>query len=87
MQAWASGDDRRLRRELNKSMRVSTMSPEGEIEEERAEVLTAVASKMLSTYTVPSAEDPEVRLCVDLLVHLAGSQNHGLGSQWRGGLD
>lgn len=58
------------------------MSPEGEVEEERAEVLTAVAHKMLSSYAAPSAEDPEVRLCVDLLVHLAGPQSRGLGSRW-----
>ena len=74
MQAWVSGDDRWLKRELSNSMFVPPASCESGVEEEKAEVLTAVARKMLHARAVPSSDDPEVRLCVGLLVHLAGAQ-------------
>jgi len=45
--------------------------PGCEVEEERTEVLHAVARRMLDLDRSASDKNPEVQMCIDLLTHLA----------------
>ena len=71
LQAMSTGSDQTLKQELNRSMWASSALPGCEMEDERTEVLQAVARKMLHLSPVSSTENPEVQMCVDLLAHLA----------------
>jgi hypothetical protein len=72
LRAWVCGDLTRLRAELDRSTFIPATS-ESHPECEQLELLKSVASQMRNCrdlYAERSA-DPQLGLCVDLLVHLA----------------
>jgi hypothetical protein len=72
LRAWICGDLPRLRQELESSRQVGRygLTPGSD---ERLELLSAVANKMIACEDLSASgeSNPHVRLCVSLLAHLA----------------
>lgn len=73
LKAWMCQDDIALRKELKNGLDLCWASEPTGLEDEHLELLKAVASGLNQSPTPPSAQpaDPVVRLCIDLLLHLA----------------
>ena len=74
LRAWVCGDLPRLREELDRSTFLSLTS-EGQPDGEQLELLRSVAVHMKSCRDLYAERqaDPQLGLCVDLLMHLANS--------------
>lgn len=72
LRAWVCGDLPRLREELDRS-RFICASPESHPDSEQLELLKSVASQMRNCRDLYAerSTDPQLGLCVDLLLHLA----------------
>jgi hypothetical protein len=72
LRAWVCGDLRRLRAELDRSTFIAATSA-SHSECEQLELLKSVASQMRNCRDLYAerSTDPQLGLCVDLLVHLA----------------
>ena len=70
LDAWASGNQPLLQRELENSRQLSPSGRMTGIDEERVELLRAISEGMLRS-AGPLAVDPAVRRCLDVLRHLA----------------
>lgn len=74
LRAWVCRDEAALRKEFAKGLDLCA-SPQGlALEEENLEMLKAVVARLNECPAVLNAEpaDPTVRLCINLLMHLAG---------------
>ena len=73
LRAWICGDLPRLRQELESSRQCGRYGLTPGCPDERLELLSAVAAKMMACEDLsPSSEsNPQIRLCVSLLAHLA----------------
>ena len=74
MRAWVCGDLPRLRAELNRITFVFP-APAGRPDSEQFELLKSVACRMKGCRNLYAerSTDPQLGLCVDLLMHLANS--------------
>jgi hypothetical protein len=72
LRAWVCGDLPRLRAELDRSTYITT-NPDSHPDCEQLELLKSVASQMRNCRDLYAerSSDPQLGLCVDLLVHLA----------------
>jgi hypothetical protein len=72
LRAWVCGDLPRLRAELDRSTFLPC-APDSHSESEQLELLKSVASQMRNCRDLYAERsmDPQLGLCVDLLVHLA----------------
>ncbi len=76
LRAWVCRDEAALRKEFAKGLDLCS-SPHGlALEEENLELLKAVVARLNECRAVLNAEpsDPAVRLCINLLTHLAGQR-------------
>jgi hypothetical protein len=76
LQAWIRGDAARLREEREMSaVRASGLNGFGG-SDERMELLAAITERLMpeTCREMPSETDPQVRLCLGLLAHLARPQ-------------
>jgi hypothetical protein len=76
LKAWLEGEPSELQKELDHGCRlvsVATPVPDDTREEERRELLEAVATRMKAFTTLCENKpmDPALMLCLDLLLHLA----------------
>jgi hypothetical protein len=74
LRAWACRDEAALRKEFTKGLDLRS-SPHGlALEEENLELLKAVVARLNECPAVLNAKpaDPIVKLCISLLMHLAG---------------
>ena len=74
LKAWVSRDEAALRKELAKGLNLCPPPHGLALEEENLDLLKAVVVKLEDRPTLLNAEpaDPVVRLCINLLMHLAG---------------
>jgi hypothetical protein len=74
LRAWVCRDEAALRKEFAKGLDLCCSSPCLALEEENLELLKAVVARLNECPAVLNAEpaDPTVRLCINLLMHLAG---------------
>ncbi|MGA2198126.1 MAG: hypothetical protein ABSH40_22865 [Bryobacteraceae bacterium] len=72
--AWVCGDETTLRQELAKGLDYCSAPHALPLEEENLELLKAVVARLNACPAVLNAEpaDPMVRVCISLLMHLAG---------------
>jgi hypothetical protein len=72
LRAWVCGEMSRLEAELDRSVFIS-LSGEGDPQDEHLALLKSIAFQMKSCQNLfaERTSDPQLGLCVDLLVHLA----------------
>ncbi len=73
LHAWICGDSSRLRQELESSCQLGCSDVTRDRPDERLELLSAVAKRMIDCedLSAPAESNPQIRLCVRLLAHLA----------------
>jgi hypothetical protein len=78
LRAWIRADLPLLREELESSRALGRCAVTSGGPDERLELLSAVASKMMTCedLSVSSESNPQIRLCVNLLAHLAAKTTH-----------
>ena len=75
LRAWICGDVPRLRQELESSCQLGYSSVTRGGSDERMELLSAIANRMMSCEDLAASNEsnPQIRLCVSLLAHLAAN--------------
>ena len=78
LRAWICGDLARLRLELESSRHLGSSGAIWGRPDERLELLSAVANNMMACEDLSASTDsnPQIRLCVNLLAHLAAKTSH-----------
>jgi hypothetical protein len=78
LHAWICGDLPRLRLELESSRQLVRSGAIWGRPDERLELLSAVANNMMACEDLSASTDsnPQIRLCVNLLAHLAAKTCH-----------
>lgn len=77
LRAWICGDLSRLRQALESSRQLGCSDATQDRPDERQELLSAVANRMIACedLSAPTESNPQIRLCVSLLAHLAAKPN------------
>jgi hypothetical protein len=85
LKAWVCRDDEALRHEFEEGLHLGTSVRLRGLEEEQVELLKTVVTRLKDCSSGLRAEppDPMVRLCIDLLMHLANQS--GGGASWPSG--
>ena len=78
LRAWICGDLARLRLELESSRHLGRSGAIWDRPDERLELLSAVANNMIACEDLSASTEsnPQIRLCVNLLAHLAAKTGH-----------
>ena len=78
LRAWICGDLPRLRLELESTRQLGNSGAIWDRGDERLELLSAVANNMIACNDLSASTDanPQMRLCVNLLAHLAAKTSH-----------
>jgi len=78
LRAWICGDLARLRQELESSRQLGCSGVTRGRPDERLELLSAVANSMMACEDLSASTEsnPQIRLCVSLLAHLAAKAKY-----------
>ena len=78
LRAWICGDLPRLRQELESSRELGCSGSAKGRPDERLDLLSAIAHSMMACddLSAPTESNPQMRLCVNLLAHLAAKHKY-----------